>query len=325
MSTTTEVAIPEEVSAGIAQIENLDTPQKRFEYLSGTFASAIVVIAEMQKNRDWEHLTHEDGSPYTSLTDLVSDALSKSDSYSRRLVQTANEFYTPLESITVEGTVISITATEAASLGTEGMRDVVDRVNNGIDGEESPEGQSALIDSAKAEVLSGGSDVGFDDDEFSGGDLADLGDDDFDDDDGLDYSDSGGQAPSRSGGTDASLDDLGSDFDPDDSDFGDDAPKEKPEKPANAQQDSSDFLTPIQQIMAGGQTYKTDEDIETLPDDLQKFVRAVNYLAELEPVELAEMIDEDKRGVTYEIRTAISALRLVVSATETSGWVVQQL
>ena len=77
--------------------------------------------------------------------------------------------------------------------------------------------------------------------------------------------------------------------------------------------------------MAGGQTYKTDEDIETLPDDLQKFVRAVNYLAELEPVELAEMIDEDKRGVTYEIRTAISALRLVVSATETSGWVVQQL
>lgn len=322
---STEVAevedIPVEVSSSVVAIDTLDTAEKRFQYLSGTFASAIVVIAEMQKNRDWEILKRPDGSDYDSLTALVQDALAKSDSYARRLVQTTNKFYTPLESITVEGTVIAITASEAAALGNDGMDEVVSRVAAQVEDGQSSEEQSNLIQSIKDDVVKGNGvpEEDFDDldedlqDAFD--DFDDFGDDDFDD------ADDDFATKSRNE-SDSSPASVGNAAEDDFDEVGDSEPKEKPNK---ASQETTDVLGPIEKIMAGGEEYVTDEAIETLPEDLQKFVRAVNYLADLNPEELSEMITEERRGAIYRIPAAVSALRFVQSATETSTWVLNKI
>lgn len=325
---STEVAIPEEVSTDIVNIEHLDTPEKRFNHLSRSFTTAIVVIAEMQKKRDWENLTREDGTPYESLTDMVQDALKISDSYARRLVQTSTVFYTPLEAVTVEGTVINITATEAAKLGTKGMEEVVDKVKDAIDDNEDPDFQTDLIEAVKDDVLKGkttpaGGSAG------SGAMLDDFGDDfldeefddiDFDDEDLDDDAPKPAKKPSKS-----NVDDD-DDFDDGFEDAGaPPAPDTKPAKKDDKKQAPSDYLGPIEKIMSGGKEYKTDEAIAELPEELQEFVKAVNYLAGLDSVELSEMITEERRGVTYSIRKAASNLTLVVSATETSSWVLEQI
>lgn len=323
--TSIEVAetedIPVEVSSSVVAIDTLDTAEKRFQYLSGTFASAIVVIAEMQKNRDWETLKRADGSDYNSLTDLVQEALAKSDSYARRLVQTATNFYTPLEAITVEGTVIAITASEAASLGNDGMDEVVQRVAGQLEDGQSSEDQSNLIQSVKSDVVNGGhaNEDDFDDldddlrDAYD--DFGDFGDDDFDDADDDFATKSRGDA----GGSPASLSNASED------DFDEGGAPEPKEKPSKASQEPTDVLGPIEKIMAGGKEYTTEEAIATLPEDLQKFVRAVNYLGDLNPEELSEMITEERRGAIYRIPAAVSALRFVQSATETSTWVLNKI
>src|SRR5690625_6573273 len=119
MSTAEVENLPSEGAEVQAELEQLDTAEKRFAQLSRNFVSSIAIIAKMQENRDWETLRKEDGSEYKSLTEMVQDALNISDSYARRLVQTADNFYSHLEAVTVDGTVISITANQAAALGTE--------------------------------------------------------------------------------------------------------------------------------------------------------------------------------------------------------------
>lgn len=322
---STEVAIPEEVSTDIVNIEHLDTPEKRFSHLSRSFTSAIVVIAEMQNKRDWENLTRDDGSPYKSLTDMVQDALKISDSYARRLVQTATVFYTPLEAVTVEGTVINITAGEAAKLGGDGMAEITKQVSEQIEGNDDPEFQSELIDAVKGDVLSKKNAAKLDDfdDDFLDGEFDDF---DFDDDD---FGDDDLPPAKASASKKPAGDSSASDFEDSDDfgDFDDDppAPELKDKKKDKSKQTPSDYLGPIEKIMSGGKEYKTDEDIEELPEELQEFVRAVNYLANLDSVGLSEMITEDRRGVTYSIRKAASNLTLVVSATETSSWVLEQI
>lgn len=324
--TSTEVAetdIPVEVSSSVVAIDTLDTAEKRFQYLSGTFASAIVVIAEMQKNRDWETLKKADGSDYASLTDLVQEALAKSDSYARRLVQTANNFYTPLEAITVEGTVIAITASEAATLGNDGMDEVVARVSGQLGEGQSADEQADLIQSVKSDVVNGNrADADdFDDldddlrDAYGDDDFEDFGDDDFDEEDGEFATTS---RKDSEGGSSKRDDSATADFDEGS------APEPK-EKPSKASQEPTDVLGPIEKIMAGGTEYTTAETIETLPEDLQKFVQAVNYLADLNPEDLSELITEERRGAIYRIPAAVSALRFVQSATETSTWVLNKI
>lgn len=316
---STEVAIPEEVSTDILDAEKLDTPEKRFQHLSRSFTSAIIVIAEMQKNRDWEHLTRDDGTAYTSLTDLVQDALKISDSYARRLVQTSTVFYTPLEAVTVEGTVINITAGEAAKLGGEGMAEVAKQVSEQVEGNDDPDFQTELIDSIKGNVLKAKDTPQFDDDfddDFMDDDFDDIDLDDFDEPTPAKPS---GSKPASGGSTSSSNDDF------DDFDDSPPAPEPKDKKKDKTKQTPSDYLGPIEKIMSGGKEYKTDEDIEELPEELQEFVRAVNYLANLDSVGLSELITEERRGATYSVRKAASNLTLVVSATETSSWVLEQI
>lgn len=317
-----EIVVPEEISSEIANLDHLNTPEKRFTHLSRSFTEAIIVIAKMQEERDWENLTKEDGTPYKSLTDMVHDALKISDSYARRLVQTATSFYTPLEAITVEGTVISITSGEAAKLGNSGMKEVVAQVEEEVKEESDPEKQSSIIDAVKNDVLQSKSKPSFDDfdDDFDDEDIDDL---DFDDaDEPFDDDNDAPAASSKKSKSSPSSEDF------DDSDFETDDLPEAPQpkaKKEKGKQKSSDLLGPIEKIMGGGKEYKTEEDIATLPEELQEFVRALIYLSELDAVELSGLITEERRGVTYPIRKAHSNLTLVLSSTETSNWVLEQI
>lgn len=321
MSTAEVENLPSEVAEVQGEIEQLDTAEKRFAQLSRNFVSSIAIIAKMQENRDWETLTKEDGSEYKSLTEMVQDALNISDSYARRLVQTADNFYSPLEAVTVDGTVISITANQAAALGTEGMNDVVDRVTEGTNDGDAPEYQSELINEATNDVLSEkkaersdfddfASD--FDDDTSIDEDLQD--DDDFPDDFPDDFADapSSGASASDGGGSESKSAEKKS-------------TKKNDGEGDSSSSESKDYLQPIERIMSGGQEYNDDEDIETLPEELQEFVRAVNYLANIDPEDISNLITRERRGATYNIQKASSQLTLVRSSTEVSGWVLDQL
>lgn len=326
MSTAEVENLPSEVAEVQGEIEQLDTAEKRFAQLSRNFVSSIAIIAKMQENRDWETLRKEDGSEYKSLTEMVQDALNISDSYARRLVQTADNFYSPLEAVTVDGTVISITANQAAALGTEGMNDVVERVKEGASDEDVPEYQSALIDEATNEVLSDKKKVDRDDFDDFGDDFDDTSideeledDDDFPDDFPDDFADVG----SGDAGSSAPAGDSGGGSESSGS-------EKKSTKKSDGEGDSSsseskDYLQPIERIMSGGKEYNDDEAIETLPEELQEFVRAVNYLANIDPEDISNLITRERRGATYNIQKASSQLTLVRSSTEVSGWVLDQL
>lgn len=325
MSTAEVENLPSEVAEVQGEIEQLDTAEKRFAQLSRNFVSSIAIIAKMQENRDWETLRKEDGSEYKSLTEMVQDALNISDSYARRLVQTADNFYSPLEAVTVDGTVISITANQAAALGTDGMNDVVERVKEESSDDDAPEYQSALIDEATNDVLSDKKKVDRDDFDDFGDDFGDtsideeLEDDDFPDDFPDDFADAGsdgGASTSTADGGGSTKDSSGTE-------------KKTPKKDEGAGDSSSseskDYLQPIERIMSGGKEYNDDEAIETLPEELQEFVRAVNYLANIDPEDISNLITRERRGATYNIQKASSQLTLVRSSTEVSGWVLDQL
>lgn len=318
---TNEVAVPEDISRDL-DISELDTPEKRFQGLSRTFVHTAMIISEMQKNEDWKVLKREDGSDYSTLTDLVQDALKISDSYARRLVQTSKEFYTPLESVTVEGTVINITSTNAAALGATGMKEVVDRVSDETNENQSPEEQAELIDAVTKDVLdqkrrSANPDDFGDDDDLEGftlDDLDDFGDDDIDDFDGDDD-------------VFASDSSTSSKKNPSAGDSGGSSEKPKGDKSTGGSKETPavNYLLPIQEIMSGGKEYVTDEDLEELPEPLKEFVRVVNWLAGLDHEEITDMITEDRRGATYKIRKASSTLTLIVSSVETSPWVLEKI
>lgn len=320
------------------QVALLDTPEKRFTQLSRNFVSAIAIISEMQSHEDWKELKKEDGSDYRSLTEVVQNALQVSDSYARRLVQTADNFYTPLEAVTVQGTVINIRANEAAQLGTAGMEEVVDGVNERIDESDDPEAQSALIDEVTDDVLgkkNGENEVSeddFADDDFYDVELSslsdDLADDDFGDDlDGESLSDDFEDDDAGSGGSSGEKPSGGADGGSDGGSTEKPAPnvKEDKQKDTKSEPQPKDYTGPIDEIMSGGKEYVDEESISELPEKLQDFVRAVNYLASIDSQEISDLITQERRGVTYNISKASSQLTMVKSSTEVASWVLEQL
>lgn len=319
MNELEEAPIPDGVPQAVAQAEGLDTAEERFAFLVSTFSASLAVIARMQENRDWETLTKDDGTHYKNLADLVKSALQISDSYARRLVQTARDFYAPLEAITVEGTLINITSSEAVALGSEGMGEVVEGATEKLEGEDDPERQSDIINEVKDSVIGERKRAKDIDDDFD--DFDDLDDDlEFT---GGDYAESGGGRSNQGKNQDDG--DFG-DYDEDYDTESQDRPKQnsKP-KATQGTQEGADYLSPVKSILEGGQEYKDEESIATLPEGLQEFVRAVRYLADLDAEKLAQTVTEDRRGVIYEVDKARSKLLLLSSSVEMSPWVLEKL
>lgn len=327
--------------SSIISLEEINTPEKRLKALTNSFTASIVIIAEMHKNRDWESLTKEDGGHYENLAELVQDALKVGMSYSYRLVQSATQFYLPLESVTVDGTTISLTSGEAAALGKGGMAEVVSRVEDEIKSiEEDPFKQSSLVESIKDDVLKeklekkknrsavtdeislGDYDL---DEDFANLDL----EDDLAEDDTYGEYDDGLSAF-------GDIDELGIDNLIADDDF-DSAPttrKNSDAKPINfedskpkstSQSESRDATVLVEEILSGGKEFRTESEIETLPQELQPVVKAFLVLEEMQPIHIASLVNEENRGVIYPIQKAISNARMLKATIETSPWVISQL
>ena len=73
--------------------------------------------------------------------------------------------------------------------------------------------------------------------------------------------------------------------------------QEKPQEPA-----PRDATAVLEEILSGGQEYRTDEEIEQLPQELQPVVRAFLVLEQMQPIQLAALVSEESRGVVYPIQ-----------------------
>lgn len=284
----------------------LDSPEKRRRSLSGSFAMSIAIIAQMEANRDWEVLTREDGSPYLSLVELVQDALNISQAWARKMIQTSERLYSPLEAIVIQSTQIPITSSQANELSGGDMDALVERIEPQLDDTQTPQEQAEIISSATQEFIddkakkreqgeirnTGGAYQPEDFDDVSGEDIASF-------------------TPTFAMGTPMSSESE----DAFEDDFFDDAPSPQPQ----------DFISHIKAYLKAGETYTQDCDIDTLPTSLQEFVRALNVIADMNPDSLAGMVEPETRGVIKRIDRAHSNLSTFKSLVETSPWVLAQI
>lgn len=291
-------------------LATLDSPEKRFRSLSGSFAMSIAVLAQMHAQRDWETLTREDGSPYESLIDLAQDALHVSRQWASKMVQTATHFHSPLESMIIEGTPIAITSSQATTLSGAEMDDLVEELGDKLNDDQTPEEQAEIIRQATEDKVadkeaakedgqtprtsSGGTYQPEDFEEFSDEELASF-----------------GPPPPPFG-----------DFDDSEFSFDDEAPAKRPSSTATS---STDFMSHISQFLKGGKAYNSDEDIDTLPEELREFVRAVAFLANMDPIDLSSMVDKETRGVLYKIDKAKSNLIVFKTNVESAPWVLANI
>lgn len=306
------------VAAALSNLpeDPVERAQLRLARLRTTFAASLAIVADMHQDRDWEHLSREDGSAYNSLAEVMVDVFKVSISMARRYVQGARDFYLPLSALTVDGTLIEITSGEVATLGRDGIADVVETARERLDGVEDPEEASRIISDAvtdaKARKEGGGDPSG------SRG----AGGDDFGG-----YDDAP-QPPDRGRGRfDGDLmDDL-----PDDD--GDDGPSGDAYGPLitglEEEPDGRDIPMSgeeaIDRIMSGARTYDTEADLEALPEQLREIYLALQTLAAMDPVKIADMVDYDNRGVILPVEGALKSIKRLRSTVESSPWVISRL
>lgn len=284
--------------------------QERLSRLQKSFASSLVLVAEMYRDRDWEYLTREDGTPYVTLAEVFSDVLHISLSMARRYVQGARDFYIPLSEITVDGTRIEITSGEVAELGSAGLADAVDIASGQLDGVSDPEQAHGIIGDAVKEARSkksGSSDDDWDDDQDAFADEAFEG---FD-------------PPSRSGsegtGSGAQDDYSGLPDDDDDDDDWDDG------QAAGTSTSSAVLDDPVERVLDGASDYSDPEALSELEEPLRSLAAALVTLAEMNPEDMAKIVAFDSRGVLVPVSGAISNATRFRALVETRPWYVSRL
>lgn len=319
----TEVAEAEEATVDAlvtAALSNLpedpaERAQMRLARLRTTFAASLAIVAEMHQDRDWEHLTRDDGTPYNSLAEVMVDVFNVSISMARRYVQGARDFYLPLSALTVEGTRIEITSGDVATLGQAGISDAVDTARDRLDGVEDPDEASRIIsdsvqDAKSRKDESGGNDFG--------------GDADFD---GYDpgVSPDGGKRE-RYG------DDLMDDLPDDNGDF-DNGPQGDAYGPVytGLEEDDDNIVAPtsgsdaVERVLAGARTFDSTEDQRALSAPLKDVFQALQTLAKMDPIEVGEMIDYENRGVLLPVDEALTSIKRLRANVEASPWLISRL
>lgn len=289
----------------------------RLARLRTTFAASLALVAEMHQDRDWEHLTREDGSPYRSLAEVLVDVLNVSTSMARRYVQGARDFYLPLSELTVEGTRIEITSGDVATLGQEGIADAVGSARDRLDGVEDPDEASQIISDSVADAKerkNAPTDFEARDSDFDGYDPM--------------TSSAGGERESRNGG------DLMGDLpDDDDGDFTSGPHGDAYGPVYTGLEEDEDGGSPaptsgtdaVEKILAGARTFETDEDQGALNPPLRDVVRALQTLASIDPVQVGEMIDYENRGVLLPVDGALTSVKRLRAAVESSPWFISRM
>jgi hypothetical protein len=290
--------------------------QVRLARLRTTFAASLAIVAEMHQDRDWEHLTRDDGTPYNSLAEVMVDVFNVSISMARRYVQGARDFYLPLSELTVEGTRIEITSGDVATLGQTGIADAVDTARDRLDGVEDPDEASKIISDSVSDAR---------DRKNAPTDFEPREDGDFD---GYDPMTSSAGAEREAG----RRDDLVSDLPDDDGDFNT-GPHGDAYGPVytGLEDDEDDGPAPVsgsdavEKILAGARTFDSDEDQRALNPSLRDVVRALQTLANIDPVEVGEMIDYENRGVLLPVDGALTSVKRLRATVESSPWFISRM
>lgn len=324
-----EIAGAEEATVDVlvtAALGNLpedpvERARMRLARLRTTFAASLAIVADMHQDRDWEHLTREDGTPYVSLAEVMVDVFNVSISMARRYVQGARDFYLPLSALTIEGTRIEITSGEVASLGKEGIADAVETARERLDGVEDPDEASRIISESLSEAKERKSPSGAGADGGGGSDGGDF--------DGYDPGDS---PTAKDRGSDRYSGDLMDDLPDDDNSDSSYEPRGDAYGPlTTGLEDDEDSPAPvsgdaaIEKIFAGASTYDTEEAQDALPDPLKEISLALQTLAAMDPVLIGEMIDYDNRGVLLPVDDALRSVKRLRASVEASPWIISRL
>lgn len=291
--------------------------QVRLARLRTTFAASLAIVAEMHQDRDWEHLTREDGTPYGSLAEVMVDVFNVSISMARRYVQGARDFYLPLSELTIEGTRIEITSGDVATLGQAGIADAVDTARDRLDGVEDPDEASRIISESVSDAKDR-KNAPTDFEPREGGDF-----------DGYDPMTS--SAGSERG--EGRYNDLVGDLPDDDGDF-DTGPHGDAYGPVyTGVEDDEDDGSPtpvsgsdaVERILAGARTFDSEDDQRSLNPSLRDVVRALQTLASIDPVEVGEMIDYENRGVLLPVDGALASVKRLRATVESSPWFISRM
>jgi hypothetical protein len=286
--------------------------QQRLRRLQASFAASLATVAEMYRDEDWKYLSRADGTPYASLAEVFSDVMSLSQSMARRYVQGARDFYLPLSEVIAEGTRIEITSGDVAALGSDGLKEAVDRARERLEGVDDPDEAGVIISDSirgtKARRTS-------------------KSDDPWDDGDWDDGDGSSG-APSSGGGFDPRSSNSGgyNDFADDgpaptrrggDDEFADDLVDDLPAGNSTVEGDDDLLVDLTERVMRGATDYSDPEALAELPEPLRSFAAALQTLSEIDPHEMSRVIDYDTRGVLLpigDVQTTLTRVRALVEA-----------
>lgn len=305
---------------GALDLSHLDTDtyaspeeraQARFDRLSTAFSATLLIVGQMHRDEDWKYLKKADGGSYRSLVEVCQDAMGKSAAMARRYVQGARDFYLPLSEVMVEGTRLEITSGDVATLGTGGLREVVDSARERLAGVEDPEAATAIINDTLDEARTAR-------DERKAGTRApeafqeDDGDDGWGDDMGREYHESPtGDAlgPVYTGTED------------------EDSPgPQRAQAGATTGSDlfesADDLVAPL---LAGAPLFDDSATFDALPSPVQRAVQAMQVLESVDLTDVAQHLTYENRGVIVHTDRAQRALARLRSLAESQPWVVRRI
>lgn len=334
MTAEVQTAEPDEGPTSALVPTTTDDPyeraQTRLTALRNSFASVMSIAALMHRDEDWRFLTREDGTQYTSLSEVISDVMQVSTSMARRYVQAGRDFYLPLSEVTIEGTRIGITSGDVAALGSSGLADAVSTAKESLEGVDDPEEASAVIDDAVAQAKARKAAEKYSDDEW--------------DSEGFDPPSSkrtaAEPAPVGSGATtaaeDADWNDGGEDDlsglvpDPNAGEWQEEAPDASVIR-GDLQEEDYDGPAPddggpedeFDAVIHGGVDYlSSPEDMADLPPDVQEVVKAFGVLAEMDVESVVRAVTYDRRGALRPMAQAMAKSVRFRALAESQPWMI---
>ena len=282
--------------------------RSRLERLTTSFAETLAIVAQMYRDEDWRYLQRPDGTPYASLAEVFSDAMSMSMSMARRYIQGARDFYLPLSEVMVDGTRIEVTSGDIAELGASGLSDVVESVKPQLedsdDPEEATQAITEAIGDAKDRKRSPSSSDEFDDPHSDASDFTD------------------GATVSHGGHALSGVDALPDPF-ADDSNSA--VATSDHTDPANAVLDEEDLDDPLDKVLSGATSYDDPEALAALSEPLRSVVDALVKLARMDPTEVSQVVTYDTRGALLPIDGAMTNITRFRALSETHPWLLARL
>lgn len=297
----------------VREDEAFSSPEERaevrFARLSSAFSATLVIVAQMYRDEDWKYLRKDDGSEFTSLVEVCQVAMGKSVAMARRYVQGARDFYLPLSAVMVEGTRLEIASSDIATLGSDGIRSVVDEATDRMEGVDDPDEASEIVkdtlkgareerERGREEASSGSDESG----STGGGEFYDPPESD------------------ASGPVETYTEDA--------DEWPEDSPVSETGEPNPAGGGSyfvgadDDLIAPL---LADAPLFDKDEELDKLPVAVKRVVRAMLVLEEADVAEIARALDFDNRGIIVHGDAAQKSLARIRAMAETQPWVLKRL